>query len=50
MTAEEIRTEVSKLWWWHTMDLGHGIMTPGHDPTQHKVHHITCPPVSKARR
>jgi tRNA (mo5U34)-methyltransferase len=43
MTAEQIRAEVDKIWWWHTMDLGHGIVTPGRDPTPSKLRHILLP-------
>src|SRR5688572_664501 len=25
----ELRDEVNRLQWWHTIDLGHGIVTPG---------------------
>ena len=29
MNTEELQAEVAKIKWWHRMDLGHGIVTPG---------------------
>jgi tRNA (mo5U34)-methyltransferase len=33
MDPEELRTEVEQVVWWHTIDLGNGIVTPGRDET-----------------
>jgi 2-polyprenyl-3-methyl-5-hydroxy-6-metoxy-1,4-benzoquinol methylase len=30
MDANELREVVSKYWWYHSIDLGNGIITPGH--------------------
>jgi tRNA (mo5U34)-methyltransferase len=37
LDLEEIRAEMDKIWWWHTMELAPGIVTPGHDPTIQKL-------------
>jgi hypothetical protein len=29
MTPQELQAEVDKIQWWHSIDLGHGIVTPG---------------------
>ena len=31
-TDDELRAEVGRLWWWHTMELRPGIVTPGRQP------------------
>jgi tRNA (mo5U34)-methyltransferase len=33
MTVEELKSAVSQVKWWHRMDLGNGIVTPGRCPT-----------------
>jgi tRNA (mo5U34)-methyltransferase len=43
LDLEEIRAEVDKIWWWHTMELAPGIVTPGHDPTIAKLAHMVMP-------
>lgn len=43
MTADEIRREVSKISWFHTIDLGRGIVTPGLDATPNKLQAIGLP-------
>jgi tRNA (mo5U34)-methyltransferase len=32
MDSEQIRAEAEKIVWWHTIDLGHGIVTKGIEP------------------
>jgi tRNA (mo5U34)-methyltransferase len=43
MTPEELRAEVAKIKWWHSIDLGHGIVTPGRTNLPDKVHYIGLP-------
>jgi len=42
-SAEELREAVLKLRWHHTMDLGHGIVTPGGDATLEKLATLGLP-------
>ena len=47
-TTEELdalRAEVSAIKWWHAIDLGHGIVTPGPDPTPARVPELQIPHV-----
>jgi len=30
---DSLRREVAATTWWHTIDLGNGVVTPGIDPT-----------------
>src|SRR5437588_8863504 len=41
--AEQLREEVDKLDWYHRMDLGHGVVTPGHDTTASKLRELDLP-------
>ena len=43
MTPDELRTEVAKIAWWHSIDLGHGIVTPGRTNLPDKVDYIGWP-------
>jgi tRNA (mo5U34)-methyltransferase len=43
ISAEELRDAVSGLRWHHTMDLGHGIVTPGGDATLEKLSTLGLP-------
>ena len=38
-----LRVEVEKIKWWHPIDLGHGIVTPGIDVTPHRLPEIQMP-------
>jgi tRNA (mo5U34)-methyltransferase len=40
---ESLRREVAGTKWWHTIDLGHGIVTPGIDPTPARLREIQIP-------
>jgi tRNA (mo5U34)-methyltransferase len=45
-TAEELdtlRREVNAIQWWHSIDLGNGIVTPGPDPTPARLREIQFP-------
>ena len=33
MDTDALRTEVAGVTWWHTIDLGNGVVTPGRDET-----------------
>jgi len=37
MDATELRKEVAKIRWFHRIDLGNGVITPGVDDSQHKL-------------
>ena len=43
MNAEELQSEVAKIKWWHRIDLGHGIVTPGFDDTPAKLARLDFP-------
>ena len=43
MTPDELRAAVSRLGWFHTIDLGNGIVTPGRDESQRKLGWIGLP-------
>lgn len=45
-TVEELdtlRREVNAIQWWHSIDLGHGIVTPGPDPTAARLPELQIP-------
>ena len=44
MDRNELLAEVAKVRWWHTIDLGQGVVTPGRDDTQAKLKRIALPP------
>jgi tRNA (mo5U34)-methyltransferase len=41
--AEELRGRVAEVTWFHTIDLGNGIVTPGIDPTPSRLEKIHLP-------
>ncbi|MDD5439346.1 MAG: DUF1698 domain-containing protein [Candidatus Omnitrophica bacterium] len=43
MNADQLKAEVAKIRWWHTIDLGNGIITPGEDATAVKLKTIKMP-------
>ncbi len=43
METEDIRRSVAEIEWFHTIDLGHGIVTPGLDDTPRKLADIKMP-------
>lgn len=43
MREEELRKAVDEIEWWHTIDLGHGIVTPGKDPSPEKLRFLQVP-------
>lgn len=49
MDPDGLRREVSQIKWWHTIDLGHGIVTPGLDPTPQRLAEIRMPEDLTAR-
>jgi tRNA (mo5U34)-methyltransferase len=40
VTPDEIRREVAAIRWWHSIDLGHGIVTPGRTNLPDKINYI----------
>jgi tRNA (mo5U34)-methyltransferase len=40
---ESLEREVAKVKWWHTIDLGNGIVTPGLDPTPARLPELQIP-------
>jgi tRNA (mo5U34)-methyltransferase len=43
LTADELRRAAAKIRWYHTIDLGHGIITPGIDISPVRVHSLGLP-------
>src|SRR5215471_8503954 len=43
MTAAEIRSQISHINWFHTIDLGHGVVTPGEDDSPAKLRRLKLP-------
>src|SRR2546427_8484701 len=43
MDLEQVRREVQAIQWFHRIDLGNGIITPGGDDTTHKLEAIRMP-------
>jgi tRNA (mo5U34)-methyltransferase len=41
--ANRLRTEVNKIQWWHSIDLGHGVVTPGSYDTRTLLNRIGMP-------
>ena len=40
---DALRTEVSSIPWWHSIDLGDGVITPGIDDSPRKLHRLRLP-------
>ena len=38
-----LRQEVAAISWWHTIDLGNGVVTPGIDKTREKIEQLKLP-------
>jgi tRNA (mo5U34)-methyltransferase len=43
MNAQELRDEVERLRWWHRIDLGQGVVTPGRDDSPSKLAFLGMP-------
>jgi tRNA (mo5U34)-methyltransferase len=43
MTPDELRAEVARIRWFHRIDLGHGIVTPGEDRSARKLRTLRLP-------
>ena len=43
MDAEELKKEVAKIKWWHRIDLGNGVITPGLDDSPAKLKALALP-------
>lgn len=38
-----ILEEINKIWWWHKIDLGNGIITPGHSDNISQLSYLNIP-------
>jgi tRNA (mo5U34)-methyltransferase len=43
LQLESLKREVAALQWWHTIDLGNGVLTPGLDPTPARLPELQLP-------
>ena len=43
MTIDDLKSEVAKINWWHRIDLGNGIITPGIDSTLERLKTLHMP-------
>jgi tRNA (mo5U34)-methyltransferase len=43
MTPDELRAEIARRTWFHTIDLGNGVRTPGQKDTPSEVRHFQIP-------
>ncbi len=43
MNESDLKEAVKRIRWWHAMDLGHGVVTPGADNTQKKLTTLKLP-------
>jgi tRNA (mo5U34)-methyltransferase len=43
VTEAELREAVAEIKWWHSIDLGHGIVTPGPDDSPGKLRDLALP-------
>jgi tRNA (mo5U34)-methyltransferase len=43
LTTQSLAEQVAALQWWHKIDLGHGIVTPGPDPTPERLPELQIP-------
>jgi tRNA (mo5U34)-methyltransferase len=43
VTPDQLREEVAKIRWWHSIDLGQGIVTPGHTNLPNKLQYVGLP-------
>jgi tRNA (mo5U34)-methyltransferase len=50
MDKETLRREVGKIAWFHRIDLGHGVVTPGGDDSSAKLKAIRMPETLHGRR
>ncbi len=43
MDADQLKRRVAEIQWYHSIDLGHGIVTPGYDPSPSRLPKIRMP-------
>jgi tRNA (mo5U34)-methyltransferase len=43
MNTDELKGKVSAVTWWHTIDLGSGVITPGQDDTPDRISRLAMP-------
>src|SRR3954471_14482364 len=49
MSPDQIRARVAELQWHHSIDLGHGITTPGQDRSERKLARLQIPASLKGK-
>jgi len=49
LSPDELRREVAKLWWYHSIDLGNGVVTPGVDNSPRKLQRVQLPASLKGK-
>jgi tRNA (mo5U34)-methyltransferase len=48
-TLEELKQKVPEIQWHHTIDLGHGVITPGRDNSPRKLKRVQLPPALQGK-
>lgn len=43
MNIDDLKAKVSAIQWWHTIDLGNGVITPGGNPTPERIKFLGLP-------
>lgn len=43
MSIDDLKKEISKIKWWHRIDLGNGVITPGFSDTPKKLKKLGIP-------
>lgn len=43
MDCKVLKRAVDKIWWWHSIDLGAGVVTPGHGDPEAKLRTVKIP-------
>ncbi len=44
MDRDDLQSRAAALHWYHSIDLGHGIVTPGVDETPYRLARLGLPP------
>ena len=43
MNTDDLKAKVAAIQWWHTIDLGNGVITPGGNPTPERIETLRLP-------
>lgn len=43
MDLDELKRKVDEIWWWHSIDLGNGLVTPGHSHNEEQLDYLQIP-------